>query len=404
MATESTDCASIPASQLENPAAKHGPGLAGAAIGAMPFGLLVTDGDRAVMSANPAAREILIQANGDWPAGAARCCDLLGCRRAAGLEGRCISELAAESELPLPEIRLDLPAEDPRLAVWVTASRITPDGSRLLIHLRRGDVGDRRRRTTPHWISDPQLRIGALGRTRVSAGSVDVGGDWLLQRPGQLLRFLVCQRGRPVQVDEIVEALSPGAPADTGRNRTRHLMHVLRDKLEPGRPPRERSSFVVSIGSSYMLDSRVGLDIDDFEEHVAKGLRSPAETPAEREIAAGALEHALRLYRGDLFSDDPYASWVLHERERLRGLAYDSLIWLVHHFRLRDDFDSVGAYLERGVALWPLDSKVHRALISLYLEQGRRDAAVRRYNIMSQRMRVELGIEPDFRLADLGPN
>jgi DNA-binding SARP family transcriptional activator len=371
------------------------------AVGAMPFGLLVASADRSLLSANPAAERILTEAGGVQVGEGMRCCDVLGCRRASGLDDRCISELAVESTQPLPEIRLDLPPEDPRLAVWVTASRMTDDGSRLLIHLRRGDVGDRRRRTSPHWISSPQLRISALGRTQVTAGGVDVGGDWLLQRPGELLRYLVCQRRRPVHVDEIVEALSPGAPADAGRNRTRHLIHVLRDRLEPGRARRVRSAFLSSVGSTYLLDPRVALDVDEFEEHVEVGLRGPSQSPTERQAAADALEHALRLYRGDLFSDDPYGSWIQNERERIRSLAYDSLVWLVQHFRMRGELDVVSDYLERGVALWPLDTKVHRSLIALHLERGRRDAALRRYEILSERMHRELGIGPDFTLLDL---
>jgi DNA-binding SARP family transcriptional activator len=377
-----------------------GPALVEQAVGAMPFGLLVAAADRSLISANPAAEQILIEAGAGGYEGV-RCCDVLGCRRASGLNDRCISELAAEATQPLPEVRLDLPPGQPRLAVWVTASRMTADGSRLVIHLRRGEVGDRRRRSSRPWVSGSELKICGLGQTRVSIGGAEVSGDWLLQRPGELLRYLVCQRRRPVHVDEIVEALSPGAPADTGRNRTRHLIHVLRDRLEPGRTRRARSSFLSSVGSTYMLDPRVALDVEEFEEHVAVGLRGPSQTPTERQAAAAALEHALRLYKGDLFSDDPYSPWLQHERERLRGLAYDSLVWLVQHFRIRGELDIVGRYLERGVTLWPLDTKVHRALIDLHLEQGRSDAALRRYEILSDRMRRELGVAPDFSLAGL---
>jgi DNA-binding SARP family transcriptional activator len=376
------------------------PALVQQAVGAMPFGLLVAAADRSLISANPAAEQILIEAGAGSYEGV-RCCDVLGCRRAAGLNDRCISELAAESIQPLPEVRLDLPVGQPRIAVWVSASRITADGSRVVIHLRRGEVGDRRRRTLRPLGNGSQLRVNGLGQTRVSVGGVDVGGDWLLQRPGELLRYMVCQRRRPVHVDEIVEALSPGAPADTGRNRTRHLIHVLRHRLEPGRARRTRSSFLSSVGSTYLLDPRVELDVEEFEEHVTVGLRGPSQTPTERLAAAAALEHALGLYRGDLFSDDPYSPWIQQERERLRGLAYDSLVWLVQHFRIRGEMDIVGRYLERGVALWPLDAKVHRALIDLHLEQGRRDAALRRYEILSERMHRELGVAPDFTLAGL---
>jgi DNA-binding SARP family transcriptional activator len=46
---------------------------------------------------------------------------------------------------------------------------------------------------------------------------------------------------------------------------------------------------------------------------------------------------------------------------------------------------------------------VHQALITLHLERGRRDAAIRRFEILSERMERELGEKPDFALSDIGP-
>ncbi len=370
----------------------------------MPFGILVVGSNRRLTSANSTARELLSDANGDWPRGPTTCCDLLGCRQADGLSEHCITELALDAEKPLPEIRLDLPAEEPTLAVWVAASRLGDDSERVMIHLRRGRIGDRRRRTKPHWMTDPQLNIDALGETRVRSGDTALSGDWLLRKPGELLKFLVCQQRRPVHVDEIVEALSPGAPADMGRNRLRHLVHVLRERVEPGRPRRKCSSFIVSVGSTYALDPRVGLDVDEFEEAIRGGLRGPSRSATEREGSAEAIERAMDLYRGDLFADDIYNTWSSHERERLKTMAYDGLVWLVQHYRMEGDLGSVHDYLERAVALWPLDTKVHQALIALHLERGRRDAAVRRYEILAERLNRELGVVPDFDLSDCSPS
>ena len=82
-------------------------------------------------------------------------------------------------------------------------------------------------------------------------------------------------------------------------------------------------------------------------------------------------------------------------------MAYDALVWLVQHYRTQGDFAAVSDYLERGVTLWPLDTKVHRALISLHMERGRHDAALNRYEILFERMNRELGENPDFELSDL---
>src|SRR3712207_4915109 len=136
------------------------------------------------------------------------CCELFGCRRPGSpLAGGCLTELALESEGPLPEIRLDLGDESPTGAVWVTAAALRGDWTRVVVHLRAGDPHDRRRRTAPHWTADAQLHIVALGRTRVYSNEGALGGAWLNHRPGQLLKYLICQRHRPgiVHAEEIAE-------------------------------------------------------------------------------------------------------------------------------------------------------------------------------------------------------
>jgi DNA-binding SARP family transcriptional activator len=101
----------------------------------------------------------------------------------------------------------------------------------------REAVEDRHRRTVPHWIGRRGLTIRALGRTEVETGEIRIEGDWLLQRPGQVLKFLVVHWDRPVHVDEIVERFWPkGGPS--GRNTVRHFVQALRDLIEPGRAPR----------------------------------------------------------------------------------------------------------------------------------------------------------------------
>ena len=97
------------------------------------------------------------------------------------------------------------------------------------------------------------LRIQTLGRTRIEADGLDLGGEWLDQRPGQLLKYLICERHSLVTSDEIGDALWPQAGPMT-RNSVRHQVHVLRERLEPLRTSRARSRFIVTRRGGYMLD------------------------------------------------------------------------------------------------------------------------------------------------------
>jgi DNA-binding SARP family transcriptional activator len=365
------------------------------------FGIIVTDADGAVIEANETARQMIAAAKGDWPEGAS-CCSLFGCRRSEPLAEHCITELAAGSEQPLPELRVDLPPQRPTSAVWITAARVTPEGSQVVMHLRPAGIGDRRRRTQPHWMAKPQLRIRALGRTRVETEEIAIEGDWLLQRPGQLLKYLVCQRGRPAHVDEIVEALWPEAGI-TGRNTVRHYVHALRGRVEPDRSPRAPSAFITSGGSAYALDPRVAVDVDEFEGLVSAGF-SPVGSKQDEIAKVGLLERAMSLYRGDLIAEEPFAEWAFAERELMRGLAYKALSRLVEHYLERGDIPAATAQLERAGELRPLDDEVQRQLIGVYLEQGRHSDAARRFAAYRKRILDEFGTEPNFTLTELVEN
>jgi DNA-binding SARP family transcriptional activator len=293
-----------------------------------------------------------------------------------------------------------MPAERPVHAFWVTAARLDGDGSRVAMHLRPAPLHDRRRRTKARWDAEPELRIRALGRTQVELGGIAVDGDWLMQRPGQLLKFLVCRRGRPAHVEEIIEALWPDARR-AGRSTVRYFVHALRERLEPGRASRAPSAFVTSTSSTYALDPGVKVDADDFETLASAAAEVPVAMLDQRPDAVASLKQALDLYRGDLFEEEPFAEWAFGERERLRSLAYQALIALVEHFRGEGDIATASSYLERNIDLWPLDSELHKALIGVLLEQGRHGDAERRYAAFRKRLYEVFDERPGFELTDL---
>jgi DNA-binding SARP family transcriptional activator len=366
----------------------------------LPFGLVMTDRTGAVQAMNEAARRLLTSAEDGAPSDGATCCAVLGCNQVPPLERHCISELAAASKGPLPELRVDVPVDSPTTAVWVTATPLPTDGL-VMLHLRQGSLNDRRRRTQPHWMSLPTLRIRALGRTVVETGEITIEGDWLLQRSGQILKYLVVHRHRPVHVDEIVEALWPRA-GRAGRNTVRHFVHALRDRLEPERAPRRPSSFIHSTKGTYSLARPVEIDVGQFESLVTTGLERPMRTREEREAGIGYLESAVELYRGDLFTEEPFADWAFAERERLRSLLHEALLKMTALLRDNGRDEVAVKHLARCADFWPLDAQIQRALIELYVELGRHTDAQRRYEAYRQRMRVDFAQEPEFRLADFG--
>jgi DNA-binding SARP family transcriptional activator len=227
------------------------------------------------------------------------------------------------------------------------------------------------------------------------AGPID--REWLSERPGQLLRYLVCERGRFVPVDQIVEALWPRADARTTDN-VRYLVHQLRRRLEPDRPNRGRSECVECRRGAYALSENVWLDVNEFEHLVRSGLA--AHAAGDPVAALTQIDKALELYRGDFLADEPYADWAVFERDVFRSLVEDALRAAADIAEQAGDVRSATAYVRRLADLLRYDSDVQLRLLTLCLLSGRRSEALRRYDVFRARLLRDFGEEPGFDLAD----
>jgi DNA-binding SARP family transcriptional activator len=365
-----------------------------------PYGLMVVDSDHHVVSQNLAARRLIEAAGHDLAT--LTCCALLGCRTPKTvLAEACVTELALAHGGSLPEIRVDIPTDERVEAMWVAAAPLGERGDRVVFQLRPGVARDRRRRTDPHWMAGPRLRIQTLGRTVVESPEGPIGGSWLDQRTGQLLKYLVVERHRAVHGDEIGENIWPEADFAIAAS-VRYYIHALRRKLEPQRGHREPSMFVASGAGCYRLNlDNVQIDADEFERHVTAGLAAVDTAPV---AAAEEIERGLAVYRGDFLADTPYADWAMLERHRLHDLACVGLRSLAQIDLDRGQVDSAIRSHERLAHLQPYDEEVHRRLMELYIDRGRRSEAVRRYASLRARIRRTFGHDPTFALADLTAN
>lgn len=116
--------------------------------------------------------------------------------------------------------------------------------------------------------------------------------------------------------------------------------------------------------------------------------------------AADLRVQALALYRGDLLAsldvgEPAFEHWASAERERLRRMTTDGLEQLMTSAQEANAVDSAIAYATRLVTLDPLRESGHRALMRLYQQQGRVDAALRQYRTCRAALVRELGITPD---------
>ncbi len=360
-----------------------------------PEGLVLVGEGRRVVSMNRRARALLGLDSPPDDSEALTCCEVV-CDAAvgAGAPGeRCLTEpmLRARDSTGAPRTLLRRGGD----ALEVTISRLDAEDVRVLLQV--APAADE----APAVSAEAELRVRTLGRFAVEGAGRESGDEWTEQRPGLLLKYLACERHRVAPSDRIAEALWPRAPRREALASLRHYVHVLRRRLEPDRGGRGASSFVETHRGGYRLDpKRVWVDATEFELRAGRGLGLHAE--GERGLARPLLESAVGLHRGEFLPDEADEDWALEERERLHGIVARACEALVASDLAAGDLDSAGEHARRLADLEPLDIDVQRQLIEIWLEQGRRSDATRRFEVLRTRTLREFGEEPGFTLSDLG--
>src|SRR5262245_3377232 len=164
-------------------------------------------------------------------------------------------------------------------------------------------------------------------------------------------------------------------------------------RIKKSLPKAVRASVIID-GASVSLDpSAVAVDVARFERLLADGRMD-------------ALGQIAVLYRGDLLaglvlSERPFEEWLTAERARLPELAIQGLSPL---FASQEQAGEPEAAVQTGLRLLALDALqelVHRAVMSLYAGLGRRQAALRQYQLCMDALKRELNAPPEAETTHL---
>ncbi|HWN12851.1 MAG TPA: BTAD domain-containing putative transcriptional regulator, partial [Candidatus Dormibacteraeota bacterium] len=204
-----------------------------------------------------------------------------------------------------------------------------------------------------------------------------------------LLAYLALPPGQTHPREKLATLLWGDMQDAQARGNLRYALSRIRKAL-----PRSVRPGLVLDGPSVALDPAVvDVDVARFERLVADG------RPA-------ALEQIAGLYRGDLLAglalaERPFEEWLTSERERLHELAIQGLGHLLTH---QQKAGAAEPAVQTGLgllALDPLQEPVHRAVMRLYARLGRREAALRQYQLCADALKRELSTQPEAETTQL---
>lgn len=210
--------------------------------------------------------------------------------------------------------------------------------------------------------------LSLLGGFSVRVDGQDVPSEsWRRRRAAELVKLLAIAERHRLHREQVMEAMWPQLDLDPAGSNLRKAIHFARKALGSA-----DSIGITGEMVELFPDGQVVVDAISFEQSAEAVLKS-SDT--------GAAARAVDEYPGDLLPEDRYQEWAYEYREHLRSLAVRLL--------------KQAEMWERALELDPADEESHRALMVEALGSGDRTAAIRQFERLRQRLRIDLGMSPD---------
>lgn len=224
-------------------------------------------------------------------------------------------------------------------------------------------------------------------------GKIEVAGPTATSAPPgakerAILARLLLDAGRPVPVDELLEAAWEGVPRDAAARSLAVRVANLRSYLEPDRDRGAPSSLLVRDGLGY----RLAIEPDQVDAHrFERGVHAAAGLPPA--AALEAFDRALALWRGTPFGELATAEWAQAEIRRLEDLHSRAEEGRARALvELGRPLEAIPA-LRRLVDADPLREELVATLMLALYGAGRQVDALAAYRDLAGRLR-ELGLTP----------
>ena len=135
------------------------------------------------------------------------------------------------------------------------------------------------------------------------------------------------------------------------------------------------------------------MDVEEFERHWLAGRL--LEREGKQDDAVREYRMAEALYRGDYLEEEPYEEWALLRRESLKDTYLIILGKLADRSMDSGDYEDCILYCQKIMTKDPCREDAYRRLMRCYSRLGRKNRALRWYQICKKTIQVELDITPD---------
>lgn len=212
-----------------------------------------------------------------------------------------------------------------------------------------------------------------------------------------LLAYLLCNRGRAVPPQELIQALWAEDPRrENLPNALKTLLHRARaclDQLGEG----AGKALLLRQGDGYAWNMAVPLksDVKEFERLCRKAQNSPEEKKLD------SLLPALSLYKGDALPKLAGAAWAAPLAERCRALYHQALEQALPLLEQAQRWGEMETVCAAACRVDPGEEGLYCALMGAMVQQGRFPEAVKAYEQASELLFSRYGAMPSDAMRGL---
>ncbi|MEZ4887763.1 MAG: bacterial transcriptional activator domain-containing protein [Chitinophagales bacterium] len=237
------------------------------------------------------------------------------------------------------------------------------------------------------------LRVDTLGYFQVSLqDQIIPDSEWKRDIAVQLFQFFITIRNqRALHKEQIIYQLWGDVSQDVGSRNFKTALHNILKVIEPDKPSRSPSEYIIRQGLSYRLNKEeMWIDIDCLDDLIVFGNQQLHQNPT---LAAEAYQHATDLYQGVYFPNRIYEDWTAEERERIQVLVLGAMMTLAKLKVKENPMESI-RLAKRTLSIDATWEDAYRIQMEAYMEEGNRPMAVKAYRQCQQILQKEFDIEP----------
>ncbi|WP_448955227.1 AfsR/SARP family transcriptional regulator [Labrys neptuniae] len=212
------------------------------------------------------------------------------------------------------------------------------------------------------------VNVQLLGRFSVTVdGQSTTETDWRRSRSVTLVKLLALAPRHRLHREQVMETLWPDLAPEAAAANLRKAVHFARQTLQ--------AAGMIGLNGEVLSlapEAALTIDLERYEAAAAAALK--ARDPVVCAELAGS-------YGGELLPDDRYAEWTQEPRDRLQALHIQVL--------------KCAGLWQEVVKVDPLDQDAVRVLMRSALDGGNRSEAIRLFQTLRERLRVDMGLGPD---------